>query len=81
MVEMESGKIYAIQYSGVLLIVRYKETNTREHHFFTHLHYWCGHENYHTGGYCGKSGIEEIRRATPAEKHALFRVEVAQGDV
>lgn len=78
---MENGKMYAILFSGVLLIVRYREQTTTDYLFFTHLQYWCGHENYFSGGYCVKNGIEEIRQATDAERHTLFRHEVEKGDV
>ena len=79
--EMEVGKIYYISFSGVELVGRYQKSETTEHHFFSHLHYWNGYEKYYSGGYCVKSGIEVIREATQSEKHNLFRNEVAKGDV
>lgn len=78
---METGKMYAIQFSGVLLIVRYSHQTNTDYHFFTHLKYWCGHESYYKGGYCVKYDIQEIRLATPAEKYSLFRFEVEKHDV
>lgn len=80
-VSMQNGKMYYIAFNGVKLIVRYSTTADRAHHFFSHLHYWEGFERYHTEGHCVISGIEEIREATPAEKHNLFRHEVAKNDV
>ncbi|HEG44650.1 MAG TPA: hypothetical protein ENH94_11450 [Phycisphaerales bacterium] len=80
-VSMQVGKMYSIAFNSVKLVVRYSATADRAHHFFSHLHYWNGFESYHTEGHCMVSGIEEIREATPAEKHTLFRHEVAKGDV
>ena len=78
---MQVGKIYFIVFSGVELVVRYKVSTVTEHHFFAYLHYWNGYESYYTGGYCIRSGIEEIREATQSEKHNLFRHEIEKGDV
>ncbi len=81
-IEMESGKMYFISYGGSSeLVGRYKESTTTDHLFFSHLHYWNGYENYHTGGYCVKLGIEQIREATQVEKHSLFRHEIEKGDI
>ena len=79
--EMQQGKMYYIAFSGVELVVRYKESTVTEHMFFSHLHYWNGRETYHSNGFCIHSGIEQIRQATQAEKHNLFRHEIEKGDV
>ena len=81
LIEMQIGKIYFIRFSGVELVCRYKSSECTAHHFFSHLHYWNGYEDYHNGGYCTKTGIEEIREATQSEKFNLFRFEVEKGDV
>lgn len=74
------GKIYFISFGhNTQLVVRYKESETTRHIFYDHLHYWNGHETFHSRGdsnYCVKSGIEEIREATKPEKHALLRFEL-----
>ena len=80
-VEMQEGKIYFMSFGGSELICRFKNSECTTHHFFSHLHYWNGYENYHGGGYCVKSGIEQMREATQAEKHNLFRHELENKDV
>lgn len=75
-IEMELGKIYFISFGGTQLIGRYKGSDTCNHLFNAYLHYWAGHENFHSDSYCVKSGIEEIRRASPSEKHTLLRFEI-----
>ena len=81
LIDMTNGKIYYISFSGTELIARYKESTVTDHMFFSHMHYWNGFEWYFTGGYCVRSGIKEIREASQAEKHNLFRHEVEKGDV
>lgn len=75
--EMEQGKIYYISFGGTQVIGRYIESDVCNHWFYCQLHYWAGHEIFHSGKtYCVKHGIEEIRRASPAEKHALLKFEI-----
>lgn len=79
---MQQGKIYYISYGGLVQVVgRYKDSDVCHHFFFSHLHYWNGYERYKSGGWCVKTGIEEIREATQAEKYNLFRNELEKGDV
>lgn len=74
--EMVQGKIYYISFGGTELIGRYRRSDTCNRWFEAYLHYWAGFEAFHKGPYCVKSGIEEIRRATQAEKMALLRFEI-----
>lgn len=80
-IEMQAGKIYFIRFSGTEIVGRYKESDNMHHHFFSHLHYWNGFEQYRTEGYIVLGGIEEIREATQPEKCNLFRHELEKGDV
>lgn len=79
-VEMEQGKIYFISFgSSTQLIVRFKDSDACNYNFYDHLHYWNSFENFHNRtaqNYCVKHGIEEIREATLAEKHALLKFEI-----
>jgi hypothetical protein len=75
-IEMEAGKIYYISFGGTQLVARFKESDITQYYFFAHLHYLNGYENFHKKGYCTYTGIEEIRRATPAERHNLLRFEI-----
>lgn len=76
------GKIYFISFgANTQLVVRYKCSDVTNHHFFDSIHYWNGFETYRKSicqqaNYCVKSGIEEIRRATLPEKHALIKFEI-----
>ncbi len=82
LIEMQAGKIYFISYGGSSEVIgRYKDSDVCNYIFFSHLHYWNGYENYHSGGYCVRNGIIEIREATQSEKFNLFRFEVEKGDV
>lgn len=76
--KMEAGKIYFIDFGGNTQIVgRYKTSDACNHYFYDLLHYWNGDETFrHFKEYCVKSGIEEIRRASKAEKHALINKEL-----
>lgn len=62
--EMEMGKIYFISFgANTQLVVRYKCSDTTNHHFFDSIHYWNGFETYRKSicqqaNYCLKSGIE-----------------------
>lgn len=75
---MEQGKIYFLDFGGNTQIVgRYKDSDSCNHNFYDLLHYWNGYESFkYNKEYCVKHGIEEIRRATKAEKHALIRFEI-----
>lgn len=74
---MEQGKIYYISFGGTQIIGRYIESDICNHCFNSELHYWAGHETFHRGKtWCVKHGIEEIRMASPAEKHALLKFEI-----
>ena len=75
---LESGKIYYLDYgSNTQIIGRYERSNVINHYFYDLLHYWNGYETFkHNNEYCVKSGIENIRRATKAEKHSLIRFEI-----
>lgn len=81
MIEMEQGKIYYIEFGGSSLVGRYKNSDTMNHFFFSHLHYWNGFERYYSQGYCLRGSVIEIRESTDAEKYGLFRNEVAKKDV
>lgn len=66
--EMEQGKIYYISFGGTQIVGRYIESDICNHWFHSQLHYWAGFENFRgVKTYCVKHGIEEIRRASPAE--------------
>jgi hypothetical protein len=79
-IEMEVGKIYFISFGeSTQLIVRYKGDDACNYNFFDHLHYWNGSENFYGlehRNYCVKHGIEEMRRASLPEKHALINKEL-----
>ncbi len=76
--ELIQGKIYYIDYgSNTQIIGRYKDSETCKHNFYDLLHYWNGYENFRFNNqYCVKSGIENLREATKAEKHTLIRFEI-----
>ena len=75
--EMEQGKIYWVSFGGTQILGRFKESDVCHHFFESYLHYWAGSEDFRKNQpYCVKNGIEEIRRATPAEKHALLKFEI-----
>lgn len=80
LLEMEDGKIYFISYGGTTLIARYKSDDVCDHLIYDYLHYWAGYENFYFNAcrIC-KSGIQEIRRASDAEKHLLVRHEIEKG--
>lgn len=76
-IKMEPGKMYYIAFGpNTCLVVRFKEEDTMNYHFYSHLHYWNQFEKFHSGGYCIKGGITEIRQATCPEKHHLFMEEI-----
>jgi hypothetical protein len=79
-IEMEIGKIYFISFGGNTQIVgRYQNSDGMRYYFYDLLHYWNGSESFHheeMSCYCVKSGIDEIRRASKAEKHALINKEL-----
>lgn len=79
-IDMEQGKIYFISFgSSTQLVVRYKDSDACNYHFYDHIHYWNGSETFHKRAgvnYCVTSGIEEIRPATLPEKHALIKFEL-----
>ena len=76
-IKMEQGKIYFISFGGTEVIGRYDKSDTCNHLFFAYLHYWAGFESFRQNKpYCVKHGIEQIRRATQAEKMALLRFEI-----
>lgn len=81
LLRMEPGKAYYIDYGGTQVIGRYISSDTTQHYFHGYLHYWAGHENFKTMGYCVKSGIQSIRRASPAEIHNLVRFEIDNGTI
>ena len=76
--EIEQGKIYYLDYgSNTQIVGRYKDSDACNHNFYDLLHYWNGHESFKQNNeYCVKSGIENLRRATKAEKHSLIRYEL-----
>lgn len=78
--EMFPGKIYYVSYGGTELIIRYKSSDTCNHHCYSELHYWNGYETYNKSDYFVKNGIEEIREASQTEKFALFQKEIENGD-
>jgi hypothetical protein len=81
-IQMENGKIYYIAFgSNTQIVCRYKEDDSMNHFFYTHLHYWNGFETYRVKGHCCKSDITELRAASKSEKHNLFNHEVEYGDV
>lgn len=76
LIDMQPGKIYYVSFGGTQIIGRYKGSETCNYIFESYLHYWAGHENFLANASCVKHGIEEIRRATPAKKHALLKFEI-----
>lgn len=75
--DLEVGKIYHVSFcANTQVLGRFKEVTATDIKFFSYLHYWNGYENFYVGGYCVQSGIEELRRATQAEKMALVRFEI-----
>jgi hypothetical protein len=75
--EMKQGKIYWISFGGTQILGRFKYSDTCNHYFESYLHYWAGSESFKGNEpYCVKHGIEDIRRATPAEKHSLLKFEI-----
>ena len=77
-IELEQGKIYYLDYgTNTQIIGRYKEEDACNYIFYDLLHYWNGSETFRKNtDYCVKSGIENIRRATKPEIHALLRFEI-----
>jgi hypothetical protein len=80
-IEMEEGKAYVIDYGGTQVIGRFRNADTTQYYFHAYLHYWAGHETFNVSGYCVKSGVQEIRRASPAEIHNLIRFEIDKGTI
>jgi hypothetical protein len=81
-VNMEPGKIYFISYGGTTLIARYKGDDTCDHLLYDYLHNWAGFETfYYHNCMVVKSGIEEIRRASDAEKQSLLRHSIANNSI
>lgn len=76
--DLEQGKIYYLDYGNNTQIVgRYKESDTTKHLFYDLLHYWNGSETFrYHNECCVKNGIENIRRASQAEKHRLIKFEI-----
>ena len=76
--ELEQGKIYYLDYgSNTQIIGRYKDSDVCQHNFYDLIHYWNGFETFRSNNqYCVLSGIENLRRATKAEKHSLIKFEI-----
>ena len=77
-IPLEQGKIYHVSYGGNTQVLgRFKESEFMDHIFYDLLHYWNGYESFRKDNQrCVKSGIEEIRPATQAEKMSLIRFEI-----
>jgi len=75
---MKQGYIYYLDYgSNTQIVGRYKDSDATNHNFFDLIHYWNSSETFRSRNeYCVKNGIENIRRATKAEKHRLFQFEM-----
>lgn len=73
---MVPGTIYHIDFGGVQLIARYKESDTTHHYFHSLIHIWGEFEEFRRETYCVKSGIESIRRATREEADKLSFQEI-----
>ena len=76
--ELEQGKIYYLDYgSNTQIVGRYKDSDACKHNFYDLLHYWNGYETFKQNNeFCVKSSIENLRKATKAEKHSLIRYEL-----
>lgn len=75
-IKMEPGKMYYIAFGpNTCLVVRFKEEDTMNYHFYSHLHYCNGFESFHIGGHIVKNATE-MRIASQPEKHALFKFEI-----
>jgi hypothetical protein len=74
-IKMQPGKIYYVNYGGMEIVGRYKDTDVCNHLWYDYLKNWSGFESYYYNNnlYTVKHGITEIREATMTEKQALLR--------
>lgn len=81
--DMKIGKVYMLDYGGTQVLGRFKGDDTTQYLFYEYLHYWAGFEAIHHGDnlWCEKSGIESIREASPAEKHALLKFAIEHNTI